>query len=85
MPCDSGGLSACLYWATHEDSPGITPEWGVQQALALHQEVRAHGWPLVEAFRTLRLSTAEAEALYIRLGWLQDELSALITAYQQGG
>lgn len=74
-----------MYWPTHDDSPGVPIGHGEQQALALHREIVAQGWPVVEALRTLRLTTAEAEALYIRLGWLQQELPALMTAYQQGG
>mgnify|MGYP001579976739 FL=1 len=78
-------MAACLYWRTHDASPGEPVAWGDVQALELYQQIQRHGWPLVEAFRTLRLSETEAEALFLRLAWLTEHLPAMIAAWRGEG
>jgi hypothetical protein len=78
VPCDTGGLSACWYWATHDASPGEPAGYGEQQALEVYQAIQIHGFDLVQAFRTWRLSPQEAEALWCRVGWLREHLPAML-------
>ena len=77
IPCDTGGLSACPYWRTHEASPGEPVAVADALALQLYEEIQGSGWELFQALRTFRLSEQEAEALYIRLTYLGQVLPAL--------
>lgn len=55
------------------------------QAVELYQQIERHGWPMVEALRTLSLSEREAEALFVRLDWLTEHLPALRAQWRGDG
>lgn len=84
IPCDTGGLTACVYWPTFQDSPGIPVAWADQHALDLYQQIDAYGWDLVSTLHTESLSAYEAEALFVRLAWLTDHLPGLRAQYFGG-
>ena len=50
-------------------------------AIELHQQIQRHGWTMVAALRTLRLTENEAEALFMRLDWLKQELPGMLQAF----
>ena len=81
VPCDGGGLQACPYWRTHENSPGVRPDPEESRAIDLYHETKRLGWPLVESLRTIRLTTAEAEALLVRFEWLDKELPGILEEF----
>mgnify|MGYP001558459861 FL=1 len=82
VPCDTGGLTACPFWRTHEASPGEPMAWADVQALEMYHQIQRHGWAMVEALRTFRLSEQEAEGLFLRLDWLTENLPTMIAQWR---
>lgn len=52
------------------------------QALEVYQQIQCHGWPMVEALRTFRLTEQEAEALFMRIQWLTEHLPEMVAQWR---
>lgn len=75
-------MTACPYWKTHDASPGEPVAWADLQALEVYHQIQRHGWPMVQALRTFRLTEQEAEGLFLRLDWLHQNLSEMVAQWR---
>ena len=55
-----------------QDSPGIPLSPDDALAFDLHAQAKRLGWELVVSLRQVRLTRWQAEALLLRLDWLQE-------------
>lgn len=55
-----------------QDSPGVPLSHDDALALDLHAQAKRLGWELVGSLRQVRLTRWQAEALLLRLDWLQE-------------
>jgi hypothetical protein len=77
VPCDTGGLAACLYWRTHGYSPGEPDHRDDWLAWDVYWQMQRLGWEAVQSLRKLdQLDAADAETLLMRLVALHDAIQA---------
>lgn len=77
VPCDVGGLAACLYWRTHGASPGEPDHPDDVLAWDIYCAMQRVGWDAVKTLRNLdELTAYDAEYLLQRLVALQDAVQA---------
>ena len=48
MPCDTGGLAACIYWRTHGYSPGEADHPDDRFAWDVYWQMQRVGWEAVQ-------------------------------------
>ena len=77
MPCDTGGLQACLYWRTHGYSPGEPDHPDDRRAWNVYWQMQRVGWETVKTLRKLdALDEYEADWLLLRLVAMHDAVQA---------
>jgi hypothetical protein len=84
VPCDTGGLPACIYWRSHGYSPGERDHPDDRLAWEVYWQMQRVGWEAVKTLRKLdELDEYEADALLLRLVALQDAVQAQHQAMQE--
>lgn len=68
-----------------QDSPGVPLSHDDALALDLYAQAKRLGWELVGSLRQVRLTRWQAEALLLRLDWLQERESQLALAQVTSG
>lgn len=84
VPCDTGGLAACLYLRTHGYSPGESDHPDDLFAWRVYWEMQRVGWDAVKTLRKLDLlDEYDADWLLLRLLRLHDVVHAQKSAAQE--